>query len=30
MLWVMAVLTNVTAIQRIVYVWKITRASGQP
>jgi len=25
MLWVMAILTNVTAIQRIVHVWRITR-----
>ena len=25
MLWVMAILTNVTAIQRIVHVWTITR-----
>lgn len=30
MLWVMAILTHVTAIQRIVYVWQITRASDQP
>ena len=30
MLWVMAVLTNVTAVQRIVYVWTITRTSDAP
>jgi CDP-diacylglycerol--glycerol-3-phosphate 3-phosphatidyltransferase len=29
-LWGMAVLTNFTAIQRIVYVWQITRGSDQP
>jgi len=30
MLWVMALLTHVTAIQRIVHVWRITRTSAQP
>jgi CDP-diacylglycerol--glycerol-3-phosphate 3-phosphatidyltransferase len=29
-LWVLAALTNFTAIQRVVYVWKITRKSEQP
>ncbi len=29
-LWGMAVLTHFTAIQRIVYVWQITRGSDQP
>ena len=29
-LWVLAVLTNFTAIQRIVYVWQVTRKSDQP
>lgn len=29
-LWVLAVLANFTAIQRIVYVWRITRGSDQP
>jgi CDP-diacylglycerol--glycerol-3-phosphate 3-phosphatidyltransferase len=24
-LWILAVLTNVTALQRIVHVWRITR-----
>jgi CDP-diacylglycerol--glycerol-3-phosphate 3-phosphatidyltransferase len=28
-LWVMAVLTNFTAIQRIVYVWQVTRGNDQ-
>ncbi len=30
MLWVMAILTNVTAIQRIVYVYKITDTGNKP
>ncbi len=30
MLWVMAILTNVTAIQRIAYVQKITAARDEP
>ena len=29
-LWVLAVLTHFTAIQRIVYVWQITRGSDRP
>jgi CDP-diacylglycerol--glycerol-3-phosphate 3-phosphatidyltransferase len=29
MLWVMAILTHVTAIQRIVYVWQVTRGDEQ-
>ena len=29
-LWMLAALTHFTAIQRIVYVWRITRGSDQP
>lgn len=27
--WILAVLTNLTAIQRIIHVWRVTRNSGQ-
>jgi hypothetical protein len=29
-LWALAVLTHVTAATRIIHVWRLSRAEGQP